>query len=686
MGDEKIDSERVDSWKAIADYLKRDERTVKRWEKTRGLPVWRMPGEGRSSVYSYKSALDRWLAHKGTDHVAVLATQPTASLDATGTAFASSDVTTPTGDHIPNVSQPATSPRWRFRYAASGFVAVLLIVAIAYRYMAQRQPFHVLQLTDLKQLTANGREKTRLLYHGPRLYFGQEQNGWYALATMPASGGPIASLWNPKMNIYPEDIAPDGRDLLALVSFGIEREKAVWIVPLDRGDPYPLANIKAHSAGWSPDERTIAYAAGETIYLMSSRGEGSRKIASFTAIPDTLRWSADGRRLRFLLLDEITNRPTYWELVFTDGMVTTTLRPLPLTIDAAADCWSRTTEADGSFVLSNGDHNDLAWIRHGNKWWEPSVSIIEFRAVVGTNGGIAFDPRGNRIYLLNDLPARSITVRFDRLQQQVKPILLGVSAVFIDYSRDGRWVTYVRPEDQTLWISHVDGTEKRQVTEPSMGLVELPRWSPDGTSVAFMMKRPNVPWRIYSAPRDGGASQELSEGQDNQGAPTWSQDGKYVVYGNVECQATQTCAVQQIDLATRRVRTLPGSEGLGTARWSPDGKYIAAMQPELHQLFLFRTSTQRWSKLADGIYGTDLSWSSDSNFLYTNLPGNDARIVRIAVADGRVETVVDIRAQDEFNLADVPGDLGFSLAPDNAVVMRRRMHAAEIYAYTIRSE
>src|SRR2546422_3595896 len=52
-------SERVDSWKEIASYLKRDERTVRRWEKE-GLPIHRHMHKKRATVYAYKSEIDIW--------------------------------------------------------------------------------------------------------------------------------------------------------------------------------------------------------------------------------------------------------------------------------------------------------------------------------------------------------------------------------------------------------------------------------------------------------------------------------------------------------------------------------------------------------------------------------------------------------------------------------------------------
>jgi Tfp pilus assembly protein PilF len=56
---------RLDSWKTIAAFFGKDERTVKRWEKERGLPVRRVPGVTRGTVFAYTKELERWLA--GTD-------------------------------------------------------------------------------------------------------------------------------------------------------------------------------------------------------------------------------------------------------------------------------------------------------------------------------------------------------------------------------------------------------------------------------------------------------------------------------------------------------------------------------------------------------------------------------------------------------------------------------------------
>src|SRR5579863_6649729 len=52
---------RLDSWKEIAAFFDRDERTVKRWEKERSLPVHRLPGGARGRVFAFTDELYSWM-------------------------------------------------------------------------------------------------------------------------------------------------------------------------------------------------------------------------------------------------------------------------------------------------------------------------------------------------------------------------------------------------------------------------------------------------------------------------------------------------------------------------------------------------------------------------------------------------------------------------------------------------
>jgi hypothetical protein len=52
--------DRLDSWKEIAAYLRRDVTTVQRWEKREGMPVHRHQHDRLGSVYAYRHELDAW--------------------------------------------------------------------------------------------------------------------------------------------------------------------------------------------------------------------------------------------------------------------------------------------------------------------------------------------------------------------------------------------------------------------------------------------------------------------------------------------------------------------------------------------------------------------------------------------------------------------------------------------------
>jgi tetratricopeptide (TPR) repeat protein len=55
---------RLDGWKRIAAYLNRDVRTLRRWEKSEGIPIRRLMHNKLASVYAYQAELDEWLKNR----------------------------------------------------------------------------------------------------------------------------------------------------------------------------------------------------------------------------------------------------------------------------------------------------------------------------------------------------------------------------------------------------------------------------------------------------------------------------------------------------------------------------------------------------------------------------------------------------------------------------------------------
>jgi Tfp pilus assembly protein PilF len=112
----------LQGWKEIADYIQRDERTVKRWEKQRQFPVRRMPGNGRANVYILVSDLDNWLDSRKTTtepQSPPLTASPAAELD-----------------------EPAAPRFSRFALAAAISFALILTAMAVIALQIHKKPIH----------------------------------------------------------------------------------------------------------------------------------------------------------------------------------------------------------------------------------------------------------------------------------------------------------------------------------------------------------------------------------------------------------------------------------------------------------------------------------------------------------------------------------------------------------------
>lgn len=105
-----MSADRLDSWKDIAQYLGRDVRTVRRWERHRALPVHRVPRGRLGRVFAYRRELEQWLAGTGS------------------VENEKADVATPTGEIAPGARGWFDS---RPRIFAGGLVAALVVTAAA---------------------------------------------------------------------------------------------------------------------------------------------------------------------------------------------------------------------------------------------------------------------------------------------------------------------------------------------------------------------------------------------------------------------------------------------------------------------------------------------------------------------------------------------------------------------------
>jgi TolB-like protein len=106
---EPISGKRLDSWKEIAAFMGRAERTVKRWETERGLPVHRVPGGGRSAVFAYTNELADWL--KGRSEELDSEDLPSGEAEDTKTDFTGGDTVPPNPVPPQPVSNQPVAPQ-----------------------------------------------------------------------------------------------------------------------------------------------------------------------------------------------------------------------------------------------------------------------------------------------------------------------------------------------------------------------------------------------------------------------------------------------------------------------------------------------------------------------------------------------------------------------------------------------
>jgi len=283
---------------------------------------------------------------------------------------------------------------------------------------------------------------------------------------------------------------------------------------------------------------------------------------------------------------------------------------------------------------------------------------------------------GKKLFVRGEQP-RGELARYDLKSGQFAPYLSGISVEGVDFSKDGKWVVYSAYPEGTLWRSHVDASERLQLTFPPM-MVGLPNWSPDGKRIAFCGNEPGRPWKIYIISADGGIPQQAMPEEQNECDPSWAPDGNSLAFGDLFAVGrSRTTAIHVLDIQSQRVTTLSGSDGLFAPRWSPDGRYIVAQSADQQKLFLFDTKNKEWAELVDlpaGYY----SWSRDGKFVYFDVHSiNDPAIYRVCAADRKVERVVSLKGYGRAQ-----GLMGswMGLAPDDSPLVLYDVGVQEIYA------
>jgi Tol biopolymer transport system component len=208
-----------------------------------------------------------------------------------------------------------------------------------------------------------------------------------------------------------------------------------------------------------------------------------------------------------------------------------------------------------------------------------------------------------------------------------------------------------------------------------------PQWSPDGSQIAFGNVQFRRPPKVYLVSASGGDSPKQiapSNIGDVDTDPTWTPDGKSIIFTRAPAGEQRGQAIYRVDLSSGNLTLILGSNSLCSPRISPDGRYIAALTADAKQLTLLDQTTNSWSTLAEGDHFGFNQWSPDGKYVYARgSAGGFEKIVRVRIKDRVLEDILSLKNFPE--LID-PFANWYGVTPDGKILLMRDRSVQEIYA------
>jgi Tol biopolymer transport system component/DNA-binding winged helix-turn-helix (wHTH) protein len=590
---------------------------------------------------------------------------------------------TPTLQAVAAVGRPRTFAPAFWVFASALVIAVVLLLGIFWWHRPLSQP----RIVGTRQLTHDSAHKGTLVTDGNRIYFVERFWQTARLAQVSVAGGEVSV-----MNTGPAipdlgGISPDGSELLGSVSTDNVQERICAFSVLT-GSPRRLGDLIGHDPGWAPDGK-LFFSRGNDIWVAEHDGSSPRKLLATSGVPWAPQFSPDGRRFSFTVFNPTTFTLKLWTARL-DG--TDLHEILPGWGKPPAEWGGRWTH-DGKYFIFATRHNNASslWalaqkVRFGAR----SETPIQLTTGPLWIADVLPAKNGKQVFIVGTQPKGEL-VQVDMKTGRFVPILGGIFAGDVDYSRDDSWITYVLRPEQTLWRSRPDGSERLQLTFPPMQAI-LPHWSPDGRQIAFAASRPGKPWRVFVIDKDGGVPQAISSSEESQTDPSWSKDEQTIAFShNPEIafshpilQGDQSY-IGMFDVKSRAITKLAGSERILSPRWSPDGRYIAALAEDNRALTLYDVQSRKWKTLLRRQlpFGF-ITWSHDATAIYFDtLLTDQPTIWRLRVRDAKLDPIVNLNSYRLYpKMLSALGSWG-GLAPGDVPLLVRDISTSEIYAFDV---
>ncbi len=579
------------------------------------------------------------------------------------------------------------SPTWRthlkWLYLCI-FIAGLLVSASAGRWLLapaslKTGPFRVDQLTHYVPISLgppNPESFLTMAIDGNRVLTPVMINGRPRLSAIDVDTGEVQEIAVPdeiSSNAL-TDVSKDGSRLLLRSQQSTESEQPLWVVPSVGGSGRQIPGVLAHDATWMPDGVNILYAAGNDLAEIGANEDSVTKYAKLPGRAFWLRWSPDGKLLRFTLFDPVTHGAALWEI----DSVNRTPKPVQLAglehFSACCGVWL----PDGQSYVFQANEN----------LWQLKGSGRRAKLLQLTNGPLrSLSPvaarNGNRIFFVG-LEAPSGLQQFDPERKEFRsaPAFLA-DANRIDFSRDGKWVAWTDIHEK-LWRARSDGSDKVRLTSDALE-VFLARWAPDGKRLAMMARKPGGVWQIYLVDANGGKAEALLDEARNEADPEWSVDGGSLVFGrepDLMGKESGSHTLQIVNLSTHRREEITHSADLFSPRWSPDGRWIIALTLDQKIIMLYDIAHRQWRRLAS-TSAADPVWSSDSKAIYVHAFLADREpILRVDVPSGTIRTVADL---GNFHDGEAANYFFGGITPRGEPLVQPRVGTGNLYTLDLAS-
>jgi dipeptidyl aminopeptidase/acylaminoacyl peptidase len=259
------------------------------------------------------------------------------------------------------------------------------------------------------------------------------------------------------------------------------------------------------------------------------------------------------------------------------------------------------------------------------------------------------------------------------IEDYVKVISISAPA----FSPDGKRIVYVATHadlersayDADLWIVDADGSNDTQLTRNPAN-DNHPRWSPDGSQIAFLSERDGGRAAIYLIGVNGGEPEKLTSEKSSINDFEWSPDGKSIAFAMRDPPPTEKedyhvvgadsrpSNVFLIDVASRTVTRLTRDNEFSFTylSWSPDGTMIAAERQPVGGIQDFENSDIALVSLTGDVRMLVTRPGSDRNPTFSP----DGKSIAFLSTGG----VADWLREEQIHVVPVTGGAPRLVAPD----------------------